>query len=95
MSHIAEVYAKDLGAKIGKPIISNHFFPGVPDKYITIQASNKTPASNYNYWDLVISLIKPFLGDIKIVQVGGPGDKLIKGIDVSTIQANELCNQRF
>jgi ADP-heptose:LPS heptosyltransferase len=85
MSHIAEVYAKDLGAKIGKPIISNHFFPGVPDKYITIQASNKTPASNYNYWDLVISLIKPFLGDIKIVQVGGPGDKLIKGIDLSTI----------
>jgi len=85
MSHIAEVYAKDLGVKIGKPIITNHFYPGLPEKYITFQASNKMPAANYLYWDLVISLIKPYLGDIKIVQVGGPDDKQINGIDLSTL----------
>lgn len=85
MSHIAEVYAKDLGVKIGKPIVTNHFYPGIPEKYITFQASNKTPAANYLYWDLVISLIKPYLGDIKIVQVGGPDDKQINGIDLSTL----------
>lgn len=85
MSHIAEVYAKDLGVKIGKPKITEHFFPGLPDNYITFQASNKMPAANYLYWDLVISLIKPYLGDIKIVQVGGPNDNRISGIDLTTL----------
>jgi ADP-heptose:LPS heptosyltransferase len=85
MSHIAEVYAKDLGVKISKPVVTNHFYPGLPEKYITFQASNKMPAANYSYWDLVISLIKPHLGDIKVVQVGGPEDKQINGIDLSTL----------
>ena len=44
MSHIAEVYAKDLGVKIGKPVITEHFFPGLPNIYITIQSSNKMNA---------------------------------------------------
>jgi ADP-heptose:LPS heptosyltransferase len=82
MSHIAEVYAKDLGVKISRPVIADHFFPGLPDKYITFQASNKMPAKDYKYWDLVISLIKPYIGDIKIIQVGGPKDPQTKGIDV-------------
>jgi len=85
MSHIVEVYAKDLGVKIGDPVVTDHFFPGLPDKYITIQASNKMPAANYLYWDLVIGLIKPYLGDIKIVQVGGSDDKLVNGIDLTTL----------
>ena len=85
MSHIAEVYAKDLGVKIGKPTISDHFYPGLPEKYITFQASNKMPSANYLYWDLVVALIKPVLGDIKIVQVGGPKDPKIKGIDYFTL----------
>lgn len=85
MSHIAEVYAKDLGVKIGKPIITEHFFPGLPEKYITIQSSNKMPAANYLYWDMVITMIKPFLGDTKIVQIGGPNENLIKGIHASAL----------
>jgi len=85
MSHIAEVYAKDLGVKIGKPKITDHFYPGLPEKYITFQASSKMPAANYLYWDLVVKLIKPHLGDIKIVQVGGSNDKKINGIDLYTL----------
>ena len=85
MSHIAEVYAKDLGVKIGKPVITDHFYPGLPDNYITIQSSNKMPAANYLYWEIVVSLIKPHLGDLKILQVGGPEDQLIRGIDCSTL----------
>ena len=27
MTHIAEVYAKDLGVKVGKPHIQDHFYP--------------------------------------------------------------------
>jgi len=82
MSHIAEVYAKDLGVKIGKPIIADHFYPGLPEKYITFQASNKMPAKNYNYWDLVISLITPHLQGTKIVQVGSPKDPQVNGVDL-------------
>ena len=82
MSHIAEVYAKDIGVKIGRPKITEHFFPGLPDKYITFQASNKMPAKNYFYWDVVISIIKFHINDVKIVQVGGPGDPKINGVDL-------------
>ena len=41
MSHIAEVYAKDLGVKIGTPKLTEHFYPGLPDRYVTLQSSNK------------------------------------------------------
>ena len=67
MSHIAEVYAKDLGVKIGRPHITDHFFPGLPDKYITVQSSSKMPAARYKYWDIVLGLIKPHLNDIFIL----------------------------
>jgi ADP-heptose:LPS heptosyltransferase len=85
MSHIAEVYAKDLGVKISDPVITEHFFPGLPKEYITIHSSNKMPASNYLHWDIVIDLVKPFLGAFKIVQVGGPDDKAVRGIDLNTL----------
>ena len=100
MSHIAEVYAKDLGVKIGKPVITEHFFPGLPDRYITIQSSNKMPAANYLYWDLVLNLVKPFIGDIKIVQIGGDKDQIISGIHMSTLgcsykQMNYIIKKSF
>ena len=71
MSHIAEVYAKDLGVKIGRPHITDHFFPGLPNKYITVQSSSKMPAAKYKYWDIVLMLIKPYLQNegIKIIQI--------------------------
>tara|TARA_E500000318_G_scaffold61379_1_gene56955 strand:- start:350 stop:1471 length:1122 start_codon:yes stop_codon:yes gene_type:complete len=85
MSHIAEVYAKDLGVKIGTPKLTEHFYPGLPDRYITLQSSNKMPASHYFYWEVVLHLLKKFIGDIKIVQVGGGQDQLIPGVDASTL----------
>ena len=85
MSHIAEVYAKDLGVQIGKPTITEHFYAGLPSKYITLQASNKMPAANYKYWDIVISLIRPHVPDFKIVQVGGVKDQKIVGVDMYTL----------
>lgn len=92
MSHIAEAYAKDLGVKIGRPTITEHFYPGLPEKYITFQASNKMPAKNYFYWDIVISLIKPYINDIKIVQVGGPGDPKTSGVDLFTPSSYKQMN---
>ena len=90
MSHIAEVYAKDLGVKIGRPHITEHFIPGIPDKYITIQSSNKMPAAEYKYWDIVLQLVKPYLQQqgIKIIQIGGPKEKEVKGIDLSFLASS-------
>jgi len=89
MSHIAEVYAKDLGVKIGQPYITDHFFPGLPDKYITLHSSNKMPAAIYKHWDIVVKLIRPYLQseDIKIVQIGGPKEQKISGIDCCFLEA--------
>jgi len=36
MSHLVEVYAKDLGVKIGEPHFKPHFFPLLEENYITI-----------------------------------------------------------
>lgn len=85
MSHIAEVYAKDLGVKIGQPKLTEHFVPGLPEKYISLQASNKMPSKDYQHWQLVLELLMPYLESegIQVVQVGGPEDPLIQGVNVS------------
>jgi hypothetical protein len=88
MSHIAEQYAKDMGVKIGKPIITEHFYPILNDKYITLHQSSKMESADYKYWDLVLRLLRTKLGDIKIVQVGGPKDKPIPGCDEYTLGAS-------
>ena len=61
MSHIIEVYAKDLGVKIGRPHITEHFVPGLPEKYITLHSYDNIPSSEYLYWDIVLNLINPYL----------------------------------
>ena len=90
MSHIAEVYAKELGVKIGRPQITEHYYPGLPDRYITLHSSNKMPASVYKYWDIVIWLLSSHLidNDIQIVQVGGPKDKSIQGVGHNALGAS-------
>jgi|TARA_R110002020_G_scaffold89952_2_gene219457 hypothetical protein len=81
MSHLAEEYAKSCGVKIGKPILKPHFFPIPFDKYITIHNDKKIQAKEYNFWPEVIELLKPHLGDIKILQVGSFGEETIEGVD--------------
>jgi hypothetical protein len=61
MSHIAEVYAKDLGVKIGKPTITEHFFPNTQDVYICCGFNSTNKSEQYNYWDIVNSLVSPIL----------------------------------
>ena len=87
MSHIIEVYAKELGVKIGRPYITEHFCPLPCDKYITIHNSKKMQTKDYDYWDVVISLVKKALSkeSIKIIQIGGKEDVAIGGIDFNLI----------
>ena len=80
MSHLIEEYAKSLGVKISEPIIRDHFFPTLPEKYITVNQAGVS-SKIYSHYDIVLSLLKPFLdrADIKVVQMGG--EKKIEGVD--------------
>lgn len=91
MSHIIEEYAKSLGVKIGKPRITNHFYPITSSNYITFHTNNKkSPARHYDYWKVVFDLIKPKLSEkkIDIIQVGGPDDPPYNDCDIHTLGAS-------
>ena len=81
MSHLAEEYAKSCGVKIGKPVLMPHYFPVLEDRYITIHNDKKVQAKEYNMWPDVIELLKPHLGDIKIIQIGTDKEERIDGVD--------------
>lgn len=83
MSHIAEVYAKDLGVKIGQPKLTEHFLPGVPENYITIKSEPVSSPGHYQYWSIVSYLIREILTkhNLKLLQIGHPKDAVIEGVD--------------
>jgi len=81
--HLIELYARDLGVKIGYPVLQPHFFPILEEKYLTFHSSDKVPAKNYSYWPDVIKILKPELEkrNIKIIQIGSKDDKEVEGVD--------------
>ncbi len=83
MSHLIEEYAKNLGVKISKPIVSKHFWPLTHTDYITICAESGVPSRQYKYYELVIYLLKPHLEKlgIKIFQVGTNPSTKISNVD--------------
>jgi hypothetical protein len=82
MSHLIEEYAKNLGVKISEPIVNDHFFPITQCKYITLNQAG-VASKTYSHYDIVLSLLKPFLdrADIKVIQIGG--DKKIEGTEAA------------
>ena len=83
MPHLLEEYAKNLGTKISLPIVKDHFFPLLVDKYITLSNDDSVQSKHYSYYDIVLNLIKPALKqeNIKIVQLGG--ESKIEGVDTA------------
>lgn len=83
MSHLIEEYAKSLGVKIGTPVLTEHFFPTIDEKYITIHTDNKIDSKNYEYFPQVLNLIKPILNNLgyKIFQIGGASDPKLNNVD--------------
>lgn len=79
MSHLLEEYAKNLGVKVSKPIVQEHFFPLLDDKYIILCGEDETQSKYYKHYVLVLSLLKPILkkNNIKVYQFGG---KRISGV---------------
>lgn len=82
---LLETYSRNASVDIKhKPNIPNQYFPA-PDKYITIQNSSGMPAKDYDLWNEVISIIKPYLEkeSIEIVQIGqGDIKPLLKVINL-------------
>tara|TARA_R100000008_G_scaffold67884_1_gene44994 strand:+ start:14357 stop:15541 length:1185 start_codon:yes stop_codon:yes gene_type:complete len=79
--HILESYALQNDLKIDKPFVYENFFPLAVDKFITLDTSSlKTNAMKYDYWQLVVNIISPYLKEqgISIVQLG---DKDCTGLE--------------
>ena len=79
MSHLIEEYAKSLGVRISEPIVRDHFFPTLPERYITVNQAGVS-SKIYSHYDIVFSLLEPFLdrAGIQVVQMGGK--KKIEGV---------------
>ncbi len=83
MSHLIEEYAKNLGVKIGKPVLAEHFFPVIPEKYITVSVEPQIPSKQYKYFDIVFDSLYSFLSkqSIKIIQIGSSKSKRLSSVD--------------
>jgi hypothetical protein len=83
MGHLIEEYAKTLGVKIGKPVLVEHFYPILDDKYITIHTDSKIDSKNYEYFPQVLNFILPILhkNGYKVYQIGGPEDPKLDNVD--------------
>lgn len=83
MSHLVEEYAKNLGVKISKPVLAEHFFPVIPDKYITVSVESQIQSKHYKYFDIVFDSVRSFLGkrSIKIIQIGSSKSPKLSSVD--------------
>jgi hypothetical protein len=92
MSHLLEEYAKNLGVKVSRPIINDHFFPIVADRYITITTEEHKPAKHYKHYGMVLTLLKPVFkaNNVKVVQLGQ--GKPISGVDhILNVSFKQKC----
>lgn len=90
MSNLLQTYANFCGIKVTKrPKIIDSFYP-IPDSYITIHPESGMPSKDYDYYNEVISLVKPYLDkeNIEIVQIGTEKDKILNGVIPFTGKTN-------
>lgn len=82
--HLIDAYSNCLGViPKERPILNEHFFPLVEEKFITLHNDFKLQSKGYELFPEVISLLKPVLHKLgyKIYQIGGKNDPLIDGVD--------------
>tara|TARA_R110000772_G_scaffold158_4_gene723 strand:+ start:789 stop:1967 length:1179 start_codon:yes stop_codon:yes gene_type:complete len=72
MPHLIKEYSKNLGVEPNKPVVNKHFFPIKTDNYIVIYNEQDIQSKNYNYYRLVIDLIRSSLigRGIDVVVIG-------------------------
>lgn len=82
--HLIENYAAVTRLRTSKPKPVEHFFPlPFDNKYIIFTSSTKMHGKVYPYWEEVFDILKPLLGNIKIVQVGTKDDIVYRGVDLN------------
>ena len=94
MSHLAEVYAKDLGVRIGKPVFKTHFFPITHTNYITLHTDNSVQSKQYDYWEEVITMIKKAAPKLKILQIGSGKEPRVQNTD-DFIKTNSIKQSAY
>jgi ADP-heptose:LPS heptosyltransferase len=65
MSHLLKEYENNLGVIADKPVINSHYFPILFDDYILIYNDGSTNPNFYHHYDLVLSLLEPYLNKNK------------------------------
>jgi hypothetical protein len=84
---LLDVYARNAGVlPVDKPNLNIQYFPVPYEKYITLHAGDgRIQSKHYDYWSEVVGLIKPAFHHfgIRIIQVGGPQDQVVQGVDAS------------
>lgn len=80
--HLIESFSLVAGKKIDKIDILEKFYPIPTENYIVVQPYSK-PSKNYDYYQLVIDIIKPILekAGISILQIGGKDEKPLGGCE--------------
>lgn len=80
-------YSSYLGVlPLDKPNLNVQVFPVPFNKYITLHVGDgRIQSKHFDYWAEVVTLLKPVLHHfgIRIVQIGGPQDQIIAGVDAS------------
>jgi len=64
--NLTEKMALDCGVKISKPYLDKYFLPLKNDNFIIFDTRSKNPYGEYDYFNDVIDLIKPYLNKLKI-----------------------------
>ena len=102
MSKLLSTYARATGLRISSkgPLVQKVFYPIPHEQYITIQTGSNQPAKNYDYYNDVISLIKPMLeaNKIAILHLGGKEDPALENVidlrgKTSILQSNYLVSK--
>lgn len=72
MPHLIKEYSKSFGVEPNKPVVNKHFFPIKTDNFIVIYNEQDIQSKNYNYYRLVIDLIRSSLMSrgIEVVVIG-------------------------
>ena len=72
MPHLLTEYSKNLGAKPRDIYVNKHFYPIIPDNYVVIYNEKNTQSKTYDYFSLVVDLIKSHLDEkgLKTVVIG-------------------------
>lgn len=73
---LLDTYSNHCGVKVPKtPLVPYaSFFPVVSDRYITVQTGSGMQSKNYDHFNEVMHFLAPFLGDIKVIQIGMPNE---------------------